>query len=60
MIQVQVLSQEVNAPMLDLFSQFNWVFQLCAFALVLLFFAVLALVLQKVFLSTVRGPRPSS
>nr|WDS60504.1 small hydrophobic protein [Grapevine leafroll-associated virus 4] len=44
--------------MLDLFSQFNWVFQLCAFALVLLFFAVLALVLQRVFFNAIRGPSP--
>nr|WEG84710.1 5 kDa protein [Grapevine leafroll-associated virus 4]WEG84738.1 5 kDa protein [Grapevine leafroll-associated virus 4] len=44
--------------MLDLFSQFNWVFQICAFILIILFFAVLALVVQKVFYNTVSGPAP--
>nr|ACT67477.1 p5 [Grapevine leafroll-associated virus Carn] len=44
--------------MLDLFSQFNWVFQLCAFALVVLFFSVLALVIQRVFYSNLRASAP--
>ncbi|CAU89005.1 small hydrophobic protein [Grapevine leafroll-associated virus 10] len=46
--------------MLDLFAQFNWVFQIAAFVLIILFFAVLALVIQRVFYNSVRGPAPPS
>nr|WHM41564.1 P5 protein [Blackberry dwarf-associated virus] len=42
----------------DLFSQFNWVFQICSFILVILLFAVIALVIQRVFYSNARASAP--